>query len=258
VSELAVQPSPPTSGFVSRHRFILLFCALVVFYVLMPILHEARAFLHPALPPAAEGAMFLIMLLGTVVSISKGRVWIVFALLLGLPALVLWFVGFMVESDRVALRVTVVDHLFLAAFLVYVIWVMLRSIFDSRQVTFNSVCASLCVYLLLGLVWALFYSVSAALEPASFKYTVDPTQEPLLLRVFRGDSPAVLYFSFVTLTTLGYGDIVPTTPISRMLASIEAIVGQLYLAVLVARLVGMHIVHSMEQEKAEPAKPEAG
>jgi hypothetical protein len=74
------------------------------------------------------------------------------------------------------------------------------------------------------------------------------------MRVGRGDT-AVLYFSFATLTTLGYGDIVPTSPISRMLASIEAITGQLYLAVLVARLVGMHIVDSTGQEPIRDREP---
>ena len=62
-------------------------------------------------------------------------------------------------------------------------------------------------------------------------------------------------FSFATLTTLGYGDIVPTSPISRMLASVEAITGQLYLAVLVARLVGLHIAESLDQRRGnDPAE----
>jgi hypothetical protein len=70
-------------------------------------------------------------------------------------------------------------------------------------------------------------------------------KRPEWMRAGRGET-TLLYFSFATLTTLGYGDIVPTSPISRMLASLEAIAGQLYLAVLVARLVGMHIVYSMD------------
>jgi len=76
----------------------------------------------------------------------------------------------------------------------------------------------------------------------------------LRLWVGRGDS-TVLYFSFTTLTTLGYGDIVPTSPISRMLTSVEAIAGQLYLAVLVARLVGMHIVSSTGPEEPRGHEP---
>lgn len=53
-----------------------------------------------------------------------------------------------------------------------------------------------------------------------------------------------IYYSFVTMTTLGYGDIVPTNPASRMLSVLQALTGQLYLVVLVARIVGLHITHS--------------
>jgi hypothetical protein len=231
-------------SFVRRHRFVLLFGALVAFYVLAPVLDQLREGLPPAVPPAVEGILFLALLLGTIVSVSKGRAWILFALLLGLPAGVMWLVGAVVISDGVA----VIRYLFLAAFLSCTIWVLVRAIFDSRQVTFNTVCASLCIYLLLGLVWALAYSVLDVLDPAAFTYTVAAGRHPSRLRVGGGDT-AVLYFSFATLTTLGYGDIVPTSPISRMLASTEAIAGQLYLAVLVARLVGMHIVYSVDQEQ---------
>jgi hypothetical protein len=234
----------PPEGFVSRYGFVLLFGTLGVFYVLAPIVHQFREGLHPLVPTVVEGLLFLGVLLAAVVSTSKGRAWIPFALLLGLPAVALWLVGLFVVAEGIALA----SQMFLAVFLGYTIAVMLEAIFTSRRVTFNTVCASLCVYLLLGLIWALAYSLVDVLDPAAFTYTVAGGKHPPLLRVGRGDI-AVLYFSFTTLTTLGYGDIVPTSPVSRMLASSEAIVGQLYLAVLVARLVGMHIVHSMEQQK---------
>jgi hypothetical protein len=237
-------------GFVSRHRFVLLVGALVAFYVLTPVLHQLRERLHPALPPVVEGALFLTLLLGMVVSVSKGRAWVLFAVLLALPAAVLWLAGAVVASRAV----DVICHLLLIAFLGYVIAVMLRAIFDSRRVTFNTVCASLCIYLLLGLVWALAYSVVDVLDAAAFTCTVGAVQHPPWKGIGRGET-GVLYFSFATLTTLGYGDIVPASPVSRMLASIEAITGQLYLAVLVARLVGMHIVHSLDQDQARGREP---
>jgi hypothetical protein len=195
----------------------------------------------------------LALLVGTVIAVSKGRAWTLFALLLALPALVLWPIAIAIPHEGVE----VIRHLLLIAFLAYVIWVMLRAIFDSRRVTFNTVCASLCIYLLLGLVWALTYSVDEALDPSAFTCTVGGAKNPGWMRVGRGETTS-LYFSFATLTTLGYGDIVPTSPISRMLASMEAITGQLYLAVLVARLVGMHIVYSMDHEQAHSGEPGRG
>jgi hypothetical protein len=244
-----VQAQP--EGFVQRHRFVLLFVALLVFYVVRPILQQVRDELHPLLPVLAEGVLFIIVLVGAVVSVSKGRRGIGVAVLLGLPALALWLTAGIWEG------LAVPRHLFFAIFLGYVIGVMLQVIFQSQQVTFNIVCASLCVYLLLGLIWALAYSVVDVLDPTAFTVTVAAGKTPPRLRVGQGDT-AVLYFSFATLTTLGYGDIVPTSPISRMLASIEAITGQLYLAVLVARLVGMHIVHSLEQDQKQRSEHEEG
>jgi hypothetical protein len=232
-------------SFISRHRFVWLFAVLVVFYVLAPILHQLREAFHPAVLSVVEGALFLALLVGTVVAVSKGRAWTLFALLLALPAVVLRLIAIALPSEGVE----VIRHLLLVAFLAYVICVMLRAIFESRQVTFNTVCASLCIYLLLGLVWALAYSVDDALDPTAFTCTVEGVKHPAWMRVGRGETTS-LYFSFATLTTLGYGDIVPTSPISRMLASMEAIAGQLYLAVLVARLVGMHIVSSPRSSPA--------
>ena len=85
------------------------------------------------------------------------------------------------------------------------------------------------------MTWALTYIVIDILDPTAF--------EQLAVSAWAGGTDYV-YFSFVTLTTLGYGDITPLTPVAQTLAWLEAVVGQLYLAILVARLVGLHIVHS--------------
>jgi hypothetical protein len=246
-----MQSQSGAEGFISRHRFVILFGTLVAFYVVATIAHQLREGLHPSFPPVIEGVSFLALLMGVVVSISPGRGWRLFAFLLGLvAAALLWLAGVVVVSDASV----VIRHLFLAAFLGYVIWVMLRAIFDSRRVTFNTVCASLCIYLLLGHIWALAYSVVDVLDPAAFICTVDGGKSLSWRGVGEGDT-GVLYFSFATLTTLGYGEFVPTSPVSRLLVITEAITGQLYLVVLVARLVGMHIVYSTGQEEPRGREP---
>jgi hypothetical protein len=243
--ESRVKPQPGAESFVSRHHFVLLFGALLAFYVVTPIVQQMRPRLHPAVPPVVEGVLLLTLLLGTVVAVSRRRALTLLALLLAVAAGAFWLAGIVIDIDGVH----VVRYVLLVAFLSYVIWVMLRAIFGSRQVTFDTLCASLCIYLLLGLVWALAYSAVDLLDPAAFTCTAEAARHPGWLRLGRGET-AVLYFSFSTLTTLGYGDIVPTSPINRMLASTEAITGQLYLTVLVARLVGVHIAHSMDQQQA--------
>src|SRR5262249_35868302 len=118
------------------------------------------------------------------------------------------------------------------------------------RVTLDTLFASLCVYLLLGVVWALAYSIVAILDPAAFRLTLQTGEFTTGLPVHREGRSAALYFSFATLTTLGSGDISPISPVTRMLTTFEAITGQFYLAVLVARLVGLHITESISQEKA--------
>ncbi len=229
-------------SFIGRHRFILLFGTLVVFYVLVPILHQLRSFFHAAVPSVVEGIVFVTLLTGAVVSASRKRLTMWIALALGLPAAALWVVDLFIVSDALG----VIRQLLAAVFLIFVIGVIFHHIFVPQRVTFNTVCASLCIYLLMGLVWALGYSVVDQLDSSAFTCTV-ASKEPPLLHLSNTSDTAVLYFSFATLTTLGYGDIVPTSPITRMLASVEAIAGQLYLTVLVARLVGLHIAESMDQ-----------
>jgi len=92
---------------------------------------------------------------------------------------------------------------------------------------------SLCIYLLLGLLWAVYYALVEMAIPDAFHHAVpESAAEPAL---------NFLYYSFVTLTTLGYGDVVPVSPLVRTAAYLEAVIGQVYLTVLVASLVGRHV-----------------
>lgn len=104
-----------------------------------------------------------------------------------------------------------------------------RQVLSSHYVELNTIVGALAIYLLLGIAWASLYMIVLFFDPGAFK-GIDT--------ISREDSwPAILYFSFVTLATLGYGDITPTIPISRTLAYLEAIAGTFYLAIVVASLV---------------------
>src|SRR5581483_11632499 len=116
---------------------------------------------------------------------------------------------------------------FAAGFLLYAIYLMLADVFSARKVTGNLLCASLCAYLLMGLVWALLYSMASVVDEKAFTRNVgEPTH--VMLRVGPTTSGDALYFSISTMTTLGYGDIVPTTAVVRSLACMQAVIGQLY------------------------------
>jgi hypothetical protein len=115
----------------------------------------------------------------------------------------------------------------LVAFLVVVLGQTLRT----GPVTLHRIQGGVAAYLLLGVIWAHAYSLVALLRPGSFSGAANLTDGP------RG----WLYFSFVTLTTMGYGDVLPVHPTARSLATAEAVTGSLYLAILIGRLVGLAV-----------------
>jgi len=109
--------------------------------------------------------------------------------------------------------------------------IVLTQTLRSGPVTFHRVQGAVAAYLLLGVIWANAYSLLATLSPGAFSGPVNASDGPR----------AWLYFSFVTLTTVGYGDVLPVHPVARSLAVFEAVVGPLYLAILVARLVSLAV-----------------
>src|SRR5262249_2707627 len=118
--------------------------------------------------------------------------------------------------------------------------------------------ASLCVYLLLGVVWSLAYAVVAILDPAAFRLALQTGAFTTGLPAQTEGQSAALYFSFATLTTLGSGFITPISPVTCMLTTLEAVTGQFYLAVLVARLVGLQITEPISHQKPLNNKGRSG
>ena len=125
-------------------------------------------------------------------------------------------------------------------FLTCVVTAIVRMLLTTKRVSGDTLYASICAYLLLGMIWTLAYSLAEYVQPGSFRL---PAGEEM---VFGGqDSSNVLYFSYVTLTTLGYGDVTPAQDAVRLLAIGEAMIGQIFLVVLVARLVGLNVGQAM-------------
>jgi voltage-gated potassium channel len=122
----------------------------------------------------------------------------------------------------------------------------LSFIFQSSRIHLDIIFAAIMAYLLIAMIFAQIYALLMIGEPASFKFPASAVMDAD--NIFRGD---LVYFSLVTIATLGYGDIVPQVGLARMLAAIEAVMGQFYVAVLVAWLVGMLISQSLR-----PSHPE--
>lgn len=115
-----------------------------------------------------------------------------------------------------------------------------RQVLLTGEITGNKIVGAICIFFLLGLIWTTLYLLLLELDPASFNNVNEAR--------WHENFPKMVYFSFVTLTTLGYGDVTPALPIVQFLAYLEAVMGLFYIAVMVASLVGIRITsHSMSQ-----------
>jgi len=125
-------------------------------------------------------------------------------------------------------------------FLGFVTITELRGLLKHKIVTRETISMSISIYLLLGLTWGLFFIVLYDFQPQAFNFgSAAPSQQQV--------TPVLVYFSLTTLATVGYGDITPLTLQARYAAVSEGIAGQFYLAILVARLVGMQMSQSASQ-----------
>jgi hypothetical protein len=183
---------------------------------------------------------FVLLLAASVFITCKKKKSIILSFCLAIPAVLCDNIILFHYSDVVAIGY----HVFTVLFLGYIIFNILKYIFTRSQISFNTISASLCAYLLLAVVWALVYSLIEIVSPGSFNFSFSVEADSILMNYGGEQMDIALYYSLVTMTTLGYGDITPATATTRMFAAIEAFIGQLYLVVLVARLVGMQIVHS--------------
>lgn len=121
-----------------------------------------------------------------------------------------------------------------AALVALVVMLLLSYVVRAPRVTHNTVLAAICVYVLLGVLWGFVYLLAYEANPRAFD--LDPSAGPAEVQL--------RYFSMMTLTTVGYGDIVPKTPEARAFAALESLLAQIYLAAIIARIVGIQVAHS--------------
>jgi len=176
-----------------------------------------------------------LLLVAAIVSLCFERHQRLFALLLGIPTVLLSVGGHALPGEASA-PVLLAGHLCEVLFLLGASVLIVKSLFSARTLTFDSILGAVCGYLFLGLAWAVLYALIEGFRPGSFEIS------PKLVTGGEVASPlphVLTYYSFVTLTTVGYGDISPVSPATRTLAWMEAITGQFYLAVIVAGLVSL-------------------
>jgi amino acid transporter len=122
---------------------------------------------------------------------------------------------------------------------VFITWHQLRGVLKQKEITSETISMSISVYLLLGFTWGLFYILLHHLQPLAFNLGGPPAPDSGAPE--QQAFPVLIYFSLTTLSTIGFGDITPLSLQARYAAVAEGITGQFYLAILVARLVGMQM-----------------
>ena len=201
-------------------RFLILLILLLFMLVLAPFLDEivqTRILMDVFLT-----AIFIIY------TIRLKRPQAIIASVLVLPLIVSTWSTYFVEIKTVSLLTRVFGALFFA----YAAINILRIIVKSEKVTRETIFAAIVAYLLIALMWAFLYMILDMMSPGSFSFPD---------KGFQGETMRYEYLSFVTITTLGYGDITPVTDQASAMVIMEAVIGQIYLVVLVAWLVGMHV-----------------
>ena len=180
--------------------------------------------------PVLLTAVFAVVLVAGVAVVDAGRRHLITAAGLGIVQVVLTGVNAVSENSAVYPYVAGAAFAVTAVLIVYCIYCVLRYVLQAKYINLDQIYAGISVYLMLGLAFGCMYYLLVILNPGCFSVNTAKSV---------GGTPDLMYFSFVTLATLGYGDITPITKGARTMAEMEAIAGTLYIAVFMARLVSM-------------------
>lgn len=137
-------------------------------------------------------------------------------------------------------------------YLVLLTLVVMRHVYEKGPVSIDRILGAIAAYILVGFTWAILYHLIELRLPGSFRLTEAASGD-----IYISKQSNFTYFSFITMTTVGYGDITPIHPTARMFAIIEALIGQLYPATLLARLVSLQIIHRNEESARAAAERES-
>lgn len=214
----------------NKHGFRNLLFFLLLYIFISPMLVH-----YPSLAIIAH-SLLSFTLFFSVWAVQRQQNYRPLAMVLLIPILALYWLGLYEFIPFELLSA----YALLALFYILLIIAFGGQLIRAKRIDLQVIYGTLCLYLILGLLWGALYSLLHELSPGSFAGALLETPKGSLLTTFN-------YFSMVTLTTLGYGDITPQTHAAGALCQVEAITGQFYIAVLVAWLVGNFIADRQQE-----------
>jgi hypothetical protein len=235
-----VPDNNPTTQQLPQCRFTLLLVALAFVLTIAPLLEGTR--LGRTLYAAAITAVFI-----TGVLVNRRRKWALRteAVLAALAIPVCWSAA--LTTSHI---LNLAEYIIITVFCSVTAALILVAVFRDYQATTQAIVGAICVYLLLGLTWTMVYAMIEYVEVEPFSFPSH--HQAAAVDVERPSLSQLIYFSFVTMTALGYGDITPRTEMARTASYMQAIVGQIYIVVLIARLVA---VLPMRKGKGDASTP---
>ncbi len=219
-----------------NHIYRDLTIALGLVLILSPVFDT---FLHSS---KIDSYLFAGFLLFALYEITRRTTTLVIGLALGVPAVA---GGFFNAATPDTPTLNVVPIVLSALFVGFLIWRILKDVFTGSRISSEQIFGSVCAYLLIGFLFANIYGFIALVDSDAFALS-DALKNELAAQSTEQGSSFFTYFSFVTMSTLGYGDIAPVSSAARSFAWVQAVLGQLYLAITVAALVGIHIAKNRD------------
>jgi Ion channel len=209
-------------------RHLLLLIALLMLIVIGPLLSVTQ---HGTLFLNVIGAA---VLLSGLYAVSERKSIFITGIILSIVSIVTTFL----LSGYPGHGMVIVAHTTMILVLGFFAVAILDYVVRSGRVTSDKIFAAICAYLLIGYAWAFGYALLDEFSPGAFVSPTEVARNDYVGRVIQ-----MRYFSYITLATVGYGDIVPRTSGARTMVILEAVLGQFYLVALIGRLVGLQIVH---------------
>jgi voltage-gated potassium channel Kch len=206
-------------------RFIYIIFAILLVLLVNPFLRPLGLFGH------LSSTLLLAMIpLSSAFALTETREKAIIILFIAAPFVILDGLDFFFPSRLLM----IVAFSFASVLYFYIVFLLMRILLSIRVVTADLIYCAISIYLLIGIGWAGIYTTVEVISPGSFSGT--------------SESGDLLYFSFVSLTTVGYGDVLPLSILGKRLAIFEAAMGSIYMAVIIAMIVGRYMSMQLEQD----------